>query len=226
MSDDVVLATNEGGLDAPGTQAIKDTVALENLRIIIPRELEKEWRLNKSGGLISPQQVQEKNRTGKRHDYFNPRYDKDNPCPYPVKKNANGGWGSENVRPCGHMIKGKGKEAQADAVIHCELNHFDWWFETESEKRNKRTNGEFTFPTTTRVTIPKWHRKGGPEPGAGELDVKIWEARQRALKKVELQEQEAQEELDRLNDNLPKKKRGRPKKEKPSVEESDEDKDF
>ena len=174
-----------------GPNEAKDDIARSNLEIRMPHEMEKEWRLYEGRGYLDQSYLDKKKLLAKK---FDPVYV---PCPWPVKKNPNKGWNSENAARCNHVIPLKDEEGnklsslerQALAEIHCRA-HLDYYFERYSYVDD---SGIERLPNSTKILPPPW-ASNGIDPTAP-ISEQVRMGVERKLARQMLAEEEAEEEM-------------------------------
>ncbi len=185
MQDEIMV--NESISQEIDHQKALDEEVMGNLKTILPRNMEKRWRLYGDRGKL-PSTVHGDKKAIEKASRFSPVYV---PCPYPVKKNQSGGWEPENARRCNHRFpKGiKGKSLSVEAMLHCEEKHMDWCIETSggfTERLRVDKKGNLRPSSNTNVRTPRWLEDIEDDPGMTNRDKAI--ARRRREKAMENRE--------------------------------------
>jgi hypothetical protein len=202
MSEQIMVDDRERLSDGPDDG--KNSIVRENLELMMPHNMEKEWRLYEGRGYLDQRYEDKKLLLAKK---FDPEYV---PCPWPVKREKSGDWSPSNTKRCSHLIPDEGSalERQALAEIHCRA-HLSFYFEYYAKIDD---NGNPGLPDTTKIYPPKWRGTEGDDPYATKREqVRFAVERKLAnqMIKEELADQEIAEGINRTQEELERKRKDR-----------------
>lgn len=135
-----------------------DEGAKETLLAFFGHNASKKWKKIESDGAIN-YVAAANDHSGKRYDTYNPKWCQ---CPAPVK-DANGKY----TKRCEYHITSEGKKSTAEAAAHMEIEHRDWWYET-NKWFDRQPNGEMLErpPKSFEIKFPRWKEDGQKDYGS------------------------------------------------------------